>query len=591
MQAPKTLEAISNPHCGWFYRAKSAEFGQITGSPIAYWVTAGERQVFADNPPISQAAVAKEGLSTADNARFLRLWYEVSWDRIGLAMSSRSQAQASGKKWFPCNKGGQFRKWYGNHEYVINWQNDGSQLRSFCDDRGKSRSVIRNPHHYFLPSLSWGMITSAANAFRYYPAGWINDHAAGCAFPITEQAAMPLLCYLNSHFVNRLTKTINPTINFPPGTFNKLPMPRAFLDKLEASVGERLVAIAKEDWDSQETSWEFVTSPFLQPQFREESLETSYRKIRAHWQALTKEMQQLETQCNQLFLETYALEGAISAEVSLGEITLINNPYYRYGGERTEAQLEELALADSARDLVSYAVGCMFGRYALEKPGLILASQGQTLSDYNHFVYGSQALPDRVFAPVKDNIVPVLSERWFANDAASRLVEFVELAFGKTNLRRNLAFLEGALGKELDSYLLKDFYSDHQRRYRKRPIYWMFASPKGAFKVLVYMHRYDANTLRLVLADYIEDYMAKAHNEQNQIELMLRQDNNDSLAVRRWQKRSAMLSRIATETSLYHRVLYDLVYSSDPEVDISSLDLDEGVKRNYARFKPAIVAI
>jgi type II restriction/modification system DNA methylase subunit YeeA len=254
---------------------------------------------------------------------------------------------------------------------------------------------------------------------------------------------------------------------------------------------------AKSDWDAYETSWDFTTLPLLQPDHLAETLEASYTTLRTHWQGMTDEMQRLEEENNRIFIDAYGLQDELTPEVPLNEITLTCNPAYRYGIKNDEGSNETRLRADTMAEFLSYAVGCMFGRYSLDAPGLILANQGETLADY------LARIPEPQFMPDEDNVIPVLDADWFADDITDRFRLFLRVTFGDAHFRENLRYIEDALGKDIRKYFTKDFYADHVKRYKKRPIYWMFSSPKGSFQALVYMHRYRSDTVSVVLNDYL----------------------------------------------------------------------------------------
>ena len=266
--------------------------------------------------------------------------------------------------------------------------------------------------------------------------------------------------------------------------------------------------MAKSDWDAYETSWDFTTLPLLSPDHRAETLEASYARLRAHWQGMTEEMQRLEEENNRIFIDAYGLQDELTPEVPLDEITLTCNPAYRYGGEASEEALETRLRADTMAEFLSYAVGCMFGRYSLDAPGLILANQGDTLETY------LAKVPNPSFAPTADNVIPVLDGDWFADDVTERFREFLRVTFGEAHFGENLAFIEEALGKDIRRYFTRDFFNDHVKRYKKRPIYWLFSSPQGTFSALIYMHRYTPDTVNVLLNEYLRPFRSQAGGPQ-----------------------------------------------------------------------------
>lgn len=342
--------------------------------------------------------------------------------------------------------------------------------------------------------------------------------------------------------------------------------------------------IGKLDWDSFETSWDFTSIPLLNPNYHQPTLKDTYQKLRAHWREMTMEMQRLEEENNRIFIEAYGLQDELKPEVPLNEITLTCNPHYRYGNDKSEDELEVLLLADTMRELVSYAVGCMFGRYALDKPGLIMANQGETIEDY------LKRVPEPSFPADDDNVIPMLDGDWFTDDIAERFRKFLRVAFGEEHYEANLQFVEKALGKngkarDIRDYFLKDFYTDHVKRYKKRPIYWLFSSPKGSFNALIYMHRYRPDTVSVVLR-YLRDYREKlATEKERQAAISINPASSQGDKTRAL-KETERLGKVLAELEDYERdVLYPL---ATQQVQI---DLDDGVKVNYLKFEGALKKI
>ncbi|NCB71837.1 MAG: BREX-1 system adenine-specific DNA-methyltransferase PglX, partial [Clostridia bacterium] len=466
-------EAIKNPDCGWFYRVSADDFQKIPGSPIAYWVSEKIINAFINGTPIGLIAAPRKGNTTTDNNRFLRFWVEVSKERMGLAMATVHLMKLGNYKWIPYNKGGGFRKWYGFNEYLINWRNNGEEIKKI------PHSVIANEKFFFQPGLTWSTVTSKKFSIRKFGIGYIFDNGGCCVFG-KDQILINLLNFMNSKVFEKLYSEISPTLNFQSGDVARVP----FIGPFVIEDSSTLIALSKSDWDSYETSWDFTILPLLDAGYREATLAETYHALRNHWNEMTLEMQRLEEENNQIFIEAYGLEDELTPDVPLKEITLTCNPYYRYGDNKSEAELEALLLADTMKEFISYAVGCMFGRYSIDKPGLILASQGETYEDYCRLV------PDSSFPADRDNAIPILDGEWFSDDIVSRFRKFLRVTFGEDHYEENLRFIERAIGKDLRQYFLKDFYNDHVKRYKKRPIYWMFSSPDGSFNVLIYMHRY-----------------------------------------------------------------------------------------------------
>jgi type II restriction/modification system DNA methylase subunit YeeA len=584
-----TKQAIANRDCGYFFRCKTSDFAKIPGAPIAYWVSDKFRDIFISSKPLAEIASPKVGLQTGDNDRFLRLWFEASWDRIGFGMKNRDEARQSGKKWFPYNKGGEFRKWYGNQDFVVNWENDGEEIRNFTFDNGKQRSVIRNPDYYFRESVSWSFVSSSFFGVRYYPTGFVFDVAGSSCF--ADVGLSSLLGYLTSNLASSFLSALNPTLNFQVGNIQSLPILLGLGDSTAASktADKALPQVETEklDWDSYETSWDFQQLPILQMvgDRYQVSLKEAYATLRKQWVEITLKMQELENENNRIFIEAYGLQEELGPEVPLKEITVTCNPYYRYGVDANNSEsgfpinedLEQRLLSDTIKELISYAVGCMFGRYSLDKSGLILANQGETLADYLKQVTIPSFLPD------KDNVIPILEGEWFIDDIVSRLSEFLKVAFGADKYSENISFIEEALGKDLRAYFLKDFYNDHVKRYKKRPIYWLFSSPKGSFNALIYMHRYSPDTISIMLNGYLREYIHKLRAKVSQLEHQLNAANLSERDKMLTRKEIDRLQEVITELELWDaKVLLPL---AEKRIEI---DLDDGVKVNYVKFSGAV---
>ncbi|WFN37956.1 BREX-1 system adenine-specific DNA-methyltransferase PglX [Methanomicrobium antiquum] len=564
-------KSTSNNPVPNFYRASAEDFKKIPGSPIAYWVSVKNRNIFDKLPSIEKNVVARQGLATGDNNRFLRLWWEANYKNIYFHAESRIQAKESGCCWFPCNKGGEFRKWYGNNEYIVNWENDGLEIRNFRDKNGKLRSRPQNMDYYFLESVSWSDVTSGSNSFRIYPNGFIFDATGHSAFISNRCTKEQLLSFCNNKFTNKIVKILNPTMHFHIGYFNVLPA--AFIDEKSAQIiVNRTIQHAKTDWNSYETSWDFETLPILSPEYKSPTIKESYTKLRSYWQEMTDEMQRLEEENNHIFIEAYGLQDELTPDVPLSEITLTCNPHYRYNGNKTEEELEALLLKDTMKELISYAVGCMFGRYSLDKPGLVLANQGETIDDYLEQVQKTAFLPD------DDNIIPVLDDEYFKDDIVSRFKDFLKVTFGRENLSANLDFIAKALSDRstispeavIRDYFIKQFYKDHVQTYKKRPIYWMFSSGKNqGFNALIYMHRYDKSTLAKMRTDYLLELESKLIAEVE----MLSGDQT---------KNKARLTKIKNQVEEMQK--YDELLNNKSLQQIE-IDLDDGVKVNYEKFE------
>ena len=588
-----TREAVKSPDCGWLFRSSAFDLNKIPGAPIAYWMSEKALSVFSNSVLLEDIGEPKQGCATSDNNRFLRLWFEVSPDRVSYTSKSLEDAEASSKRWFPYNKGGAFRRWYGNQEHLVNWENDGREIKEEVSRKypylnGNVDYVVKNRNYYLQSSLSWSKITSGGFALRYYPEGFVFD-VSGCSiFFGDERYRLPVLGCLNSHIMTKVLNALSPTLNFEVGQVAKFPIINDLIQKTgEATVVvKNLISGAKADWDAYETSWDFTGLPLLSTNYRQPTIKATYQNLRAHWREMTLEMQRLEEENNRIFIDAYSLQDELTPEVPLNEITLTCNPHYRYGNDKSEDELEALLLADTMRELVSYAVGCMFGRYSLDKPGLILANQGETIEDY------LKQVPEPSFPADDDNVIPMLDGDWFTDDIAERFRKFLRVAFGEEHYEENLQFLEQALnikGKRnysIRDYFLGEFYTDHVKRYKKRPIYWLFSSPKGSFNALIYMHRYRPDTASVVLNDYLREFRTKLTSHKNNLEAVSISASSSQGEKTKALKEVDKITKMIAEMEEYEReVLYPLA------TERVEIDLDDGVKVNYPKLGEALKKI
>ena len=560
------------------YSIPQNQLRKIPGNPIAYWATDNIVDLFDDESAyLGQKLNLREGINTGDNERFLRLWHEVGDASFDRNVSEKPTAL----KWKKHRKGGPFRKWYGNGEYALNWGEVGQEIHSYHGLPLEYRGAPMRGKQFFLKeAASWTRVSSGDFAIRHSPPGETFDSTAPSIFGSSDELLVAE-AFLNGPISRFLLGMLSQTIDFRLTGLGRLPLklPEASHRAIKSSVGQ-IIQIAKSDWDAYETSWDFTALPLLSPDQRAETLEATYAAVRAHWQGMTNEMQRLEQENNRIFIEAYGLQDELSPEVPIEEITLTCNPAYRYGVKGSEEERETRLLADTMAELISYAVGCVFGRYALDKPGLILANQGETIEDY------LQQIPEPSFPADEDNVIPMLDGDWFTDDITERFREFLRIAFGEEHYGKNLRFVEQALGKDIRKYFLKDFYNDHVRRYKKRPIYWLFSSPKGSFNALIYMHRYQPHTVGTVL-EYLRDFKdEKLKARKNHLEAVSISSSASQGEKTKALKEIEKINKILAELDDYEReVLYPL---ATEQVEI---DLDDGVKANYPKFGSALKKI
>ncbi len=521
-------------------------FKKIPGSPVAYWISDAFIRIFANSKSLSDMGKLGKGSDTGNNALFIRHWAEISIEKIGFGLSNTAESVMSCKKYFPTHKAGGFKKWYGFREWVINWEDNGRDVRA------NGRGNIRNGSYYFRPCVTWGKITSGAFSARYIPLGSIADDASPSMFAHEKEKAA--LALLNSNVAAKLLSVLSPTLNFQVGDVAKLPLPL----KWDEQIIDRLIMLFKTDYDQNELSWDFSSPDYL---------DQKYTSLFSAWQVFQKtslerriEAKSLEEANNRIFIEAYNLQDELSPEVPEDQITLVR--------------------ADREKDcqrLISYAIGCMMGRYSLDEPGLIYAHAGNV---------GFDATRYQTFTADADGIVPLTDEFWFEDDAANRIREFLLAVWGAETLNENMAWLAESLGMKgnetpeetIRRYLAGSFFKNHLQTYKKRPIYWLFSSGKqGAFQAIVYLHRYHEGTLARMRAEYVVPLTSKI---QSRIEMLTKDAEVATVTAARNKinKEIEALRKKHVELLAYDEKLR---HYADMRIQ---LDLDDGVKVNYGKF-------
>ncbi len=588
------VQAIKDKKCDWTFLSSPRQWKKIPGLPIAYWVKEQIIRVFEQGKNLRSLIDIKQGMATSDNDRFLRYWFEISIDQIAFFCKSLEESEMRVEKWYPYNKGGVFRKWYGNNDLIVNWWKNGWEIKEFQSHLNQGWHVrLKSREYYFLPSLTWSFISSSYFSVRYSDPGFIFDVAGSSAFPDVDNYCF-YLGYLCTNMVYTFLQIINPTLNFQVENIALLPLLTDVTGSIKKDVDiivRKCVDISREDWDSNENSWNYSHSPLfnLSPKQKNErinfsksshQLNTLYILNSAHSKTKIQQLKLMEEENNRIFIDAYGLQDELTPEVKLEEITLTCNPCYKYGPGKTEEEYERLQRADTMKEFISYAVGCMFGRYSLDKPGLILANQGETLQDYLRQVTSPTYMPD------EDNAIPILGGDWFADDISARFRKFLKLTFGEEHYSENLQFIEEAIGRDIETYFLRDFYPYHVKMYKKRPIYWLFSSPQGTFNVLIYMHRYTKDTVSIILNNYLREFRAKLEARRSFVEgLSISQSatQRDRTAAL---KELEVLKKQLEEITMYEReVIFPL---ATKQIEI---DLDDGVKVNYPKFGDALAKI
>lgn len=531
-------------------------FEKIPGCPIGYWVSEKIFARFAGNLALSAVAKPCVGLQTADNARFLRYWHEVNLEKIGFGMKSADEAKESRKKWFPYNKGGNARRWYGNQELLVNWENDGEEIKSF------KPAVIRNPSYYFKSSIAWSLTSSIGTAFRYFPCGFIFDVNGMSLFTNN----IGLISYLNTKLCTYFLSVINPTLASQIGNVAILPYCHINSD-IETSLAKQNISISKSDWDAHETSWDFQENELVR--LNKEQGESSHRlsdlmdAYREHWTEQFLQLHANEEELNRQFIEIYGLEDELTPDVPPEEITILQQGEIYIENGQIVWQNDVIV-----KQLISYAVGCMLGRYRLDKPGLHIAHPEPTAEEIAAYTFnGKQWSID------EDGILPLMpSDTDFADNATVMFKRWLVVAFGEDTLVDNLNCVEAALGKSLDDYFVKDFWKDHKKMYQNRPIYWLFSSKKGAFQCLAYMHRMNAYTAERIRTKYLLPHIEWLVQQQTEME------TNAANLNARERKQLDSITRQIAECREYHDRLHTV---ADEQI---AFDLDDGVVVNYGKF-------
>ena len=516
-------------------------------------------------------------------------------------MSNSQEALESRKKWFPCNKGGSFRKWYGNQEIIVNWEKDGFELKDF------KNSVIRNPSYYFKEALTWSTISSSDCSFRYSPIGNIFETKGSNYFVKDYKNFYYLFGLLNTKIVNYLLKIISPTLDYHEGPMSNLPV---ILEDSSIKLGiiNNLVIknlnISKEEWDSRETSWDFEKLSLIDSK----DLKTAYENYCSHWRDNFVKLHKNEEELNRLFIEIYDLQDEMDEKVSFDDITILkkeakivelDNSISKNFSSESEKYLYDRGVSlefnkdELIKQFLSYAVGCIMGRYSTNKSGLIIANSDDILElSENKFIVKSkdgeirQKIESK-FLPDEFGIIPITDEKDFSNDVVEKLKEFIKCVYGEENLKDNLNFIAEALGNKdnkpaeeiIRTYFIKDFYSDHLQRYQKRPIYWLINSgKKNAFSCLFYMHRYEPLTVARVRADYLIHYQEMLENKRKFIERQLYAEDITAKEKKNVEKELKDLDVLLKELREYAN---EVKHIAEQKI---ALDLDDGVNVNYERL-------
>ena len=599
VQKQKVLEANMDKQCGYFFETYEDNFKKIAGNPIAYWPSDQTYDLFYKASNLSDYGDAKVGLQTGNTDRFLRLWYEISVDNSNIIAGDGKS------KWIKICKGGSYRKWYGNYDYVVNWDNDGEEIKNYRDSNGKLMSRPQNTNYYFREGLTWNLITSGNFSARYFSNNMIFDVSANAFFAKNKDHMYYILSVLNSKICNIISKILNPTVNFSAGVASKIPVVISddCFDDI-SSLTKHNIAISTIDYNSYETSWDFTVNPLIKQldyfwdttgvgatihsYYGEHikvnsNMELCYHLWKIECSERFKQLKENEEELNRIFIDIYGLQDELTSEESDKDVTV----HYVVDSkddipESFEGSNYVRTKQDEIKSFISYAVGCMFGRYSLDVDGLAYAGGEWDDNKYKRFI------------PDQDDIIPIYEDEFYGDDdITGRFIEFVKVVFGEENLEANLKFIADSLGgkgtprKVIRDYFINDFFKDHCQMYQvtgsgKRPIYWQFDSgKKNGFKALVYIHRYKPDLIARMRTEYVHPQQARYRTQINMLENQIGSVSKaDEIKIN---KEIQTIKGKADELSIYEEKIHHWADKMEP------IDLDDGVVNNYNKFQELLV--
>ena len=597
VQNKKVLEALENKNRGYFYEATEKNFEKIPGMPIGYWASENLLEDFEKGIKTSELIEPKQGLATADNDRFLRQWYEVEEEKISYNTKSITETENNEYKWYPYNKGGERRQWYGNYDYVVNWENNGNEIRNFKDSNGKLRSRPQNTEYYFKEAITWSLITSGGFSIRYRESGSIHDVTGMEAFSKDSLRLKFILGLMSTKISNYIFNILNSTMALQVGDFNNFPVIENEKIKPKViSIVDDCIKISKYDWNTFEIAWDFKVSPLVNfERYVEEFdnvkigengnienkkidktqitlIEEAYSQYKEFTNNQFLKLKENEKELNRIFIDIYGLQDELPSDVSEKDITIakIFDTDDEINDE-IKGNNYVLTKADVVKQFISYAVGCMFGRYSLDEEGLAFAGGEFDKNKYSKFI------------PDEDNCIPITDSEYFSDDIVTRFVEFVKTVYGKETLEENLKFIAQALSNKNDApkdiireYFLKSFYDDHLKRYKKRPIYWLYdAGKKNGFKALIYMHRYNEQTTAKVRIGYLHELQKHYERRASFLKDEIESNNNRKKAEKELKKIKSQLDECKHFDEKMNHLASEYI----------SIDLDDGVKVNYEKVQ------
>ena len=538
---------------GKVFLAQLSSFMKVPGIPLAYWLSPKFLRIF-ENENVYAKAPTKQGTATADNIKYLRLWNEIDANTIAFGIKDSAESERSGKKWYPYNKGGSYRKWYGNRDYLIDWQHNGMRVKAF------KNSVVRNPSFYFKEGITWSDIATNGYSARYTEGGFVFDSSGPMCFPNHEDM-LYVLGLLNSKITDAVLELLAPTFHFREGPVGNIPFVKGASSELSNLVKSN-IEISKQDWDSNDLSWDFSMNPMVKGDTMGRLISDKYKEWEAECDNRFNQLKANEEELNRIFIDIYGLQDELTPEVEDKDVTV------------RKADLQR-----DIKSLLSYAVGCMFGRYSLDVEGLAYAGGEWDASKYKTFI------------PDADNILPITDEEYFEDDIVGLLIEWLKKVYGEDTLEQNLDFIAQALRNKGNSsreiirnYFVSDFFKDHCKTYSvtgsgKRPIYWLFDSGKqNGFKALIYLHRYNADTIGNLRVDYLHRMQRVYESEIGRMQDMIDHSTN-SREVGAATKRKEKLQKQLKECRDYDEKIGHLALAR------TELDLDDGVKYNYRKVQ------
>lgn len=545
VQKQKVLEALTNKDCGYFYEADQSNFSKIPGSSIAYWVSDAFVKVFKYGKPLEKEAYSFQGIITGNNNYFLRLWHEVSLLKVKVNICNQEKEKFN-NAWVPYNKGGGFRRWYGNNEYLLRWIDNGKTL---------TRARTENSNFYFQEGVTWSFVTSGVFSARYFPQGALWD-VAGSSIFATKKLDIRYICALmNSKPAQLFFDITNPTINYQVMNIIALPLlDNIYIDEV-VNLSKKCIELSKTDWDSYETSWDFKKHPLLC--YGTNTVSSAFENWTNECNDRFNQLKANEEELNRIFIDIYGLQDELTPEVEDKDVTV------------RKADLQR-----DIKSLISYAVGCMLGRYSLDIDGLAYAGGEWDDSKYQTFI------------PDEDNCIPITDEEYFEDDIVGLFCAWLKKVYGEDTLEENLDFIANALGNKgktnrevIRNYFLNGFIKDHIKTYQKRPIYWLFDSGKqNGFKALVYMHRWNADTTGNMRVEYLHRMQRVYEKEIERMQEII-DNSHDNKEISNATKRKEKLQKQIKEIKDYDAKIAHLALS---RIDI---DLDDGVKVNYEKVQ------